>query len=119
MEVEVEQRPRRAEDRLEACQRRDLVQPAVQVGEDAREVAEVPWPEDLLHLRPVHLLEDEIGTGRVVERGDREPVCGGVTDELGLFRRGAAVPMAPEHPPVAEIEDVGVPSGRDEPHERH
>ena len=119
MEVEVEQRPRRAEDRLEACQRRDLVQPAVQVGEDAREVAEVPWPQDLLHLRPVHLLEDEIGTARVVEHGDREPVCSGVADELSLFRGRAAVLVAPEHAPVAEIEDVGVPAGRDEPHERH
>ena len=74
MEIEVEERPRLTEDRLEARQWRDLVQPPVQAREDPREVADVPRPEDLLHLRPVHLLEDEIGATRVVEHRHREAV---------------------------------------------
>ena len=117
MKIKVEQRSGLTESSLEPRHRRDRVQATVQVGEDLGVPSDGRRAEGLLHLGTLELLQHEVRAAHVVELRHRIPVRRGVAQEVGLLRRGPAVLVAAEHAPVAEIEDIGVPSRRDEPHE--
>ena len=96
----------------------EQVQAAVQVREDPCVASDIPRTEQRLHLGPVQLLEDQIGSARIVQRRHRIPVSCGVAEEVGLLRRRPAIFVPAEHAAITQIEDVGVAAAGEESHRR-
>jgi hypothetical protein len=119
MQVEMEQRSRLAERRVEAEKWRDPVKAIVKAREDAGVLDEVRRSEDLLHLGAIDLLEDEVRAVEVVDDRDGIAEASDVPKQLGLFRGGPPIPVPAEDATVAQIEHVGVAAARDEAHDRH